>query len=80
MSETSQDGKFDSTIGGAALRLGEGPDGLGVLDAPNTPMPIRMAFGAVRTAEGLALFRLVIGQVDLPGRWVCRARRFVLVE
>jgi hypothetical protein len=37
MSESSQGGKFDSTIGGAALRLGEGPDSLGVLDAPNTP-------------------------------------------
>ena len=80
MSESSQDGKFDSTIGGAALRLGEGPDGLDVLDAPDTPMLIGMTFGAVRTAECRAIFRLQVPGADLPGRWVCLNRRFVLVE
>ena len=39
-----------------------------------------MTFGAVRTAEGLALFRLQVPRADLPGRWVCLNRRFVLVE
>jgi hypothetical protein len=62
------------------IEYGAGLDILGVLEVPDTPLPIGMALQAVRTAEGLALFRLVIGQVDLPGRWVCRARRFVLVE
>jgi hypothetical protein len=36
-----------------------------------------MAFGAGRTAEGLAVFRLSIGKVELPGRWLCVDRRFV---
>jgi hypothetical protein len=39
-----------------------------------------MTFGAVRTAEGRALFRLQVPRADLPGRWVCLNRRFVLVE
>jgi hypothetical protein len=39
-----------------------------------------MTFGAVRTAECRAIFRLQVPGADLPGRWVCLNRRFVLVE
>ena len=68
MSASSQGGKFDSNLGGVAIRYGEVIGVIGVLDAPDTPIPIRMAFGAVRTAEGRALFRLQVHRADLPGR------------
>jgi hypothetical protein len=69
-----------SNFGGAALRYGEVPGTIGVLEAPDNHMPIGMAFSIGWTAEGRALSRLVIGSEEIPGRWVCQARRFVLVE
>jgi len=80
MSASSQGGKFDSNLGGVAIRYGEASGVIGVFDAPDNPMPIGMTFGAVRMAEGRALFRLQVPRADLPGRWVCLNRRFVLVE
>jgi hypothetical protein len=80
MSESSQGGKFDSNLGGVAIRYGEVSGVIGVFDVPDTPLRIGMTFGAVRTAEGRALFRLQVPRADLPGRWVCLNRRFVLVE
>ena len=80
MSESSQGGKFDSNLGGVAIRYGEVSGVIGVFEAPDTPLRIGMTFGAVRTAEGRALFRLQVRRADLPGRWVCLNRRFVLVE
>jgi hypothetical protein len=80
MSASSQGGKFDSSLGGMALRYGEVSGVIGVFEAPDNPMPLGMAFPSGGTAEGLALFRLVIGDEEIPGRWVCRARQFVRVE
>ena len=71
---------YYTNFGDAAIRYGEVPGTLGVLEAPDNPLPIGMAFPIGWTAEGLTLFRLVIGGEKIPGRWVCRARRFVLVE
>jgi hypothetical protein len=71
---------YSTNFGGAAIRYGEVPGAIGVLESPDNHMPIGMAFPLGWTAEGLALFRLVIGGEEIPGRWVCRARRFVLVE
>jgi hypothetical protein len=68
------------TTTSGTIEYGECPDVLGVLEAPDNPMPIGMAFQPGRTAEGLALFRLVIGGEKIPGRGVCRARQFVRVE
>ena len=80
MSESSQGGKFDSNLGGVAIRYGEVSGVIGVFDAPDTPCGFGMTFGAVRTAESRALFWLQDHRTDLPGRWVCLNRRFVLVE
>jgi hypothetical protein len=56
------------------------PGAIGMLEAPDNPMPIGIALRIGWAAEGLALFWLVISRLDLPGRWVCLNRRFVLVE
>ena len=37
MSESSQGGKFDSNLGGVAIRYGEVSGVIGVFDAPDTP-------------------------------------------
>jgi hypothetical protein len=70
---------YYTNFGGATLRYGKVPGTLGVLEAPDNPMPIGIAFPIGWTAEGRALSRLVIGSEEIPGLWVCRARRFVLV-
>jgi hypothetical protein len=80
MSASSQGGKFDSSLGGMALRYGEVSGVIGVFEAPDNPMPLGMAFPSGGTAEGLALFRLQVHKADLPGRWVCLNRWFVRVE
>ena len=80
MSASSQGGKFDSNLGGVAMRYGEVCGVIGVFDAPDTPLRTGMTFGAVRTAESRALFRLQVPRADLPGRRVCLTQRFVLVK
>ena len=80
MSASSQGGKFDSNLGGVAIRYGDVSGVIGVFECARHPLLIGMTFGAVRTAEGRALIRLQVPRADLPGRWVCLNRRFVLVE
>ena len=80
MSESSQGGKLGSNLGGVAICFGEVSGVIGVFRSARHPLRIGMTFGAVRTAEGRALFRLQVHRADLPGRWVCLNRRFVLVE
>ena len=48
MSESPQGGKFDSNLGGMAIRYGEVSGVIGVFDAPDTPMRIGMQFGLRR--------------------------------
>jgi hypothetical protein len=71
---------YYTNFGDAAIRYGEVPGTIGVLEAPDNPMPIGMALRIGWAAEGLALFQLAIGSEEIPGRWVCRARQFVRVE
>jgi hypothetical protein len=55
---------------------------LAVVDAPDSRRTIGTAqvTGWVQHSEGhAALFRLVIDDVELPGRWLCIGRRFVRV-
>jgi hypothetical protein len=52
------------------------PSAIGVLEAPDRHMPIGMAFEIGRTADGLAVWRLVIHDADIPGRWVIVDREF----
>ena len=75
-------GPFFSTWGppdGPILRRDE-PPALGVVASRGQPMPIGIAFpvGLVAHRRGPATtFRLVIGKVELVGRWLCVGRRFV---
>ena len=60
------DSIFDSNFGGAAIRYGEVPGDMGVLESPDNPLPIGIACGSSGRAEGLALFRLQVHKADLP--------------
>jgi hypothetical protein len=66
-------------VDGPILRRHE-PPALGVVAAPDWPMPIGIAFpvGQVEHRRGPAVtFRLMIGKVDLEGRWLCLGREFL---
>ena len=52
MSESSQGGKFDSNLGGVAIRYGEVSGVIGVFDAPDTPMPIGMTLQSRADGRG----------------------------
>src|SRR4051794_28167928 len=75
-------GPFLATWGppyGPILRADD-PPALGVVAAPDRLMPIGIAFpvGQVAYRKGpAAKFRLMIGKVELEGRWLCVGRRFV---
>ena len=79
MSESSQGGKFDSNLGGVAIRYGEVSGVIGVFERPTPPADWDDVRGRA-DGRGPALFRLQVPRADLPGRWVCLNRRFVLVE
>jgi hypothetical protein len=75
-------GPFFSTWGpltGPILRRDE-PPALGVVDSPDRPMPIGIAFsvGQVAHRKGpAATFRLVVQEQELEGLYLCIGRRFV---
>jgi hypothetical protein len=62
------------------VRSRQFPFAIGVLESPDKPMPIGMAFGVGRTDNGLALWQLVVHGEDVPGRWVIVNRKFRQVE
>jgi hypothetical protein len=62
------------------VRSGQFPFAIGVLESPDKPMPIGMAFGVGGTDEGLELWQLVVNGADVPGRWVIVNREFRQVE
>ncbi len=62
LSESSQGGKFDSNLGGMALRYGAAlPGAIGVLESPDNHMPIGMAFPL-----GRPLLRDLVGGAPKP--------------
>jgi hypothetical protein len=66
-------------LDGPILGCDESP-ALGVLAGRAAAMPIRIAYpvGLVEHRRGAATtFRLVVGKVELPGRWLCVGREFV---
>jgi hypothetical protein len=69
-------GTFLTNWGGRAIFYRDRPPALSVFENAESGMPVGIAFPVGWTSEGLALFRLVIGKNELPGRWVCRNRRF----
>jgi hypothetical protein len=62
------------------VRYGQLPGAMGVLDAPDHPMPIGTAFEAGWTEGGLAVWRLTVEGDDVPGRWIIVDREFRPVE
>jgi len=57
-------------------RPGQVPGSIGVLDAPDKPMPIGEAHCATWDETGLAVWTLRIGKQEIPGRWVIVDRDF----
>jgi hypothetical protein len=62
------------------VRYGQVPGAIGVLEALDQPMPIRMASEIGRTEGGLAVWDLHVHGAHVAGRWVLVDRRFVAVE
>jgi hypothetical protein len=62
------------------IRYRQVPDAIGVLEAPDHPMPIGRAFAVGWTDGGLAVWRLTVRGAEVPGRWVIIDREFRLVE
>jgi hypothetical protein len=50
------------------VRYRQLPDSIGVLEAPDQPTPVGIANCAGRDATGLAVWRLTVRKVELPGR------------
>jgi len=61
-------------------RKGQLPGSIGVLEAPDKPMPSGIAPAIGRTEGGLAVCGLRICGADVLRRWVTIDRRFVAVE
>ena len=57
-----------STVG--MVRYGKFPFAINVLDAPNTHVPIGMAFVHGRTDDGLVVWRLSVRGAKVLGRFV----------
>ena len=58
------------------IRYGEVPGSIGILEAPDTFMPIGEASCRTWNEDGLAVWTLRIGKEQLPGRWVIIDREF----
>jgi hypothetical protein len=67
---------FAHISGAGPVRYGQLPGSIGVLDAPDHPMPIGTAFASGRTEAGLAVWRLTVDDDDVPRRWVIVDREF----
>ena len=61
------------------IRYSQVPGSIGVLDAPDKPMPIGMANCAGWDPAGLAVWHLTVEGNDVPGRWIIVDREFRLV-
>ena len=59
-----------------AVKYGQVPGSIGVLEAPEKPMPIGEAHCITWDEHGLAVWTLRIGKQELAGRWVIIDREF----
>jgi hypothetical protein len=71
---------FTNASTSGPVRYGQLPGSIGVLEAPDKPMPIGMASQIGRTEGGLAVWSLNVDGADVPGRWVIIDGRFVPTE
>jgi hypothetical protein len=62
------------------VRYGQLPGSIGVLEAPDQPMPIGMAICTGWNPDGLAVWPLTVHGAEVPGRWVIVDRVFRPVE
>jgi len=62
------------------VRGGQYGFSIGVLSSPDDNLPIGMAHPAGRTADGFALWRLVVCGVEVEGRWVIVDRQFIRAQ
>ena len=58
------------------LRYGAVPGAIGVLAALDKSMPVGLALCVGRDAAGRAVWRLVVHNARVPGRWVVVDREF----
>ncbi len=58
------------------VKYGQVPGSIGVLEAPDKPMPIGEAHCLRWDEKGLAVWTLRIGKQEIPGRWVIVDRQF----
>ena len=71
---------FFTSGGGGPIHHSEYELAIGVLGAQDGQLPIGQAFPAGRTAAGLALWKLVVFDVEVAGRWVIVDRHFIKVR
>ena len=53
------------------------PPAAGVLESPDNPTPIGQAVESGWTEDGVALWRLMVRGVAVPGRWSIIDRQFI---
>jgi hypothetical protein len=58
------------------IRYDQVPESIEVLESPDKPMPIGMAFEAGWTEGRLATWRLTVHGADVTGRWIIIDREF----
>jgi len=58
------------------VRYGDVPGSIGVLEPPDQFMPVGEAHGVTWNQAGLAVWRLILGKAEVPGRWVIIDRQF----
>jgi hypothetical protein len=56
----------------------DAPEAIGSLASPDGSKPTGFAYLAGRDTAGVAVWRLVLGNIELPGRWVVIDREFML--
>jgi hypothetical protein len=59
------------------IRYGQFGRAIGVLDSPNNHLLIGSAFDHAWTSSGIAVWRLHVGGVEMPGRWIVTDGEFV---
>ena len=62
------------------VRGGQYGFSIGVLSSPDDNLPIGMAHPAGRTADGFALWRLIVRGVEVEGRWVIIDCQFIRAQ
>jgi hypothetical protein len=75
-------GLFYANVGPAhgLLMYRDVPGAIGVVQAPDKPMPIGTALWTGRHPSGVALWRLTVRDAELPGRWFLFDRHFESAE